>query len=133
DAHPIVAEEGVVDFRFLHELVPHRTQGEKGAFVGDGIHPDFRILGSGRETAGRLFRRPLLALAKYLVEGLGHRVPASRRRTRMLSRKRKSMPVPRKVSTASSGVLTIGCPLMLKLVFRAISRPVVCPTAVSSE
>jgi len=39
------------------------------------------------------------------------------------------MPVPRNVCTASSGVLTIGCPLTLKLVFSTICRPVVSPTA----
>ena len=39
------------------------------------------------------------------------------------------MPVPRKVSIASSGVFTIGWPFTLKLVFSTIWRPVVLPTA----
>jgi len=43
------------------------------------------------------------------------------------------MPVPRNVSIASRGVLTMGWPLMLKLVFKTISRPVVFPTARSSS
>ena len=34
------------------------------------------------------------------------------------------MPVPRKVSMASRGVLTIGWPFTLKLVLSTISRPV---------
>src|SRR3989441_11314260 len=45
------------------------------------------------------------------------------------SRKRYSMPVPRNVSIASSGVFTMGCPLTLKLVFKTIARPVSVPTA----
>src|SRR6184192_1419699 len=55
------------------------------------------------------------------------------RLTRIFSRNKYSIPVPRKVSTASRGVLTIGCPFTLKLVFNTISRPVVRPTARSSS
>src|SRR5256885_5681135 len=50
-----------------------------------------------------------------------------------ISRNRNSIPVPRNVSSASRGVLTIGWPLTLKLVFSTISRPVTFPTASSSE
>ena len=57
---------------------------------------------------------------------------AAERVTWQFSRNRNSMPVPRKVSIASSGVFTIGCPLTLKLVFSTIWRPVVSPTARSS-
>src|SRR5215510_13281190 len=52
-----------------------------------------------------------------------------RRRTSMFSTKRQSIPVLKNVSMACDGVLTIGWPLTLKLVFRTISRPVVLPTA----
>ena len=41
------------------------------------------------------------------------------------------MPVPKKVSMASVGVLTIGWPFTLKLVLSTISRPVFFPTSCS--
>src|SRR5579862_1060871 len=50
-------------------------------------------------------------------------------RRRWFSRKSASIPVPRKVSTASDGVFTIGWPLTLKLVLSKSSRPVSRPTA----
>src|SRR5579859_1518258 len=51
------------------------------------------------------------------------------RATSVSSRNKNSIPVFRKVSMASRGVLTMGWPLTLKLVFKTISRPVVLPTA----
>src|SRR5947207_1924895 len=59
--------------------------------------------------------------------------PDPARLTRIFSRNKYSMPVPRNVSTASRGVLTIGWPFTLKLVFNTISRPVVRPTARNSS
>ena len=50
----------------------------------------------------------------------------------MFSRNKYSIPVPRKVSIASRGVLTMGWPLTLKLVFNTISRPVSLPTSSSN-
>src|ERR1700676_1151748 len=55
------------------------------------------------------------------------------RRTSVFSRKRYSIPVPRKVSIASRGVFTMGWPFTLKLVFRTISRPVILPPAFRSS
>src|SRR5665213_1750412 len=59
----------------------------------------------------------------------GRESKTCRRPIKTFSTNKQSMSVFRNVSIASWGVLTMGCPFTLKLVFSTISLPVVLPTA----